>query len=121
MDNEKVNILILDGNNVYMEQVEQRKVSQRIYEILGIDRLQGYHTFGEGYMMWWQDKRKENTSMEITTYAGASFPIFIDSKVVITNEDTWSGKYIDVDIKNVKKYFNTKGSFWALMRNFIKK
>lgn len=117
--NDKVNILILDGSDVYMELVEQDNVSKRVYEILGINELQGYHTFGEGYMMWWQCEREEPTSMEITMYAGASHPIFIDSKVVITNEDLCTEKYIDVDIKNVKKHFNTKNSYWALMKNFI--
>lgn len=115
----KVNIVILDGRDVRMELVEENMVASRVYEILGINELQGYHTFGEGYMMWWQEERVEKTSMEITMYAGALYPIFIDSKVVITNEDLSVEKYIDVDIKDVKRYFNTENAFWALMRNYI--
>lgn len=116
----KVKAILLNGNKVEEILLNAPNTIGDALKILGVDELQGYHTFGGGYTMLWQDDFLEDTSMEITMYAGATYPIFIDSKVVIINEDVVKEESIDVDIDDVKRYFNTKNAFWALMRNYIK-
>jgi hypothetical protein len=90
-----------------------------IKKYFGVDDFDyiGYHSFGNGYTTWWQTKTNEKTSMEITMYAGASYPIFIDSKVLITKEDYEEEKQIDIKLTELKKHFNTENAFWALMKN----
>lgn len=113
----KVKALLLDGNEANLVEIhsEMSKGIKDTHEILGISELQGYHSFGRGYCALWQYEREENTSMEITVQAGASYPIFIDSKVLITCED--SVGFIDVNLKELKKHFNTENAFWALIKN----
>lgn len=111
-----VKIILLEGNKNTVIEIDSENVMKEVQRILGVSNLQGYHTFGRGYTALWQEERIEKTSMEITVYAGASWPIFIDSKVIITNEDA-EGNYIDVDIKKLKKHFRTSNAFWALVKN----
>jgi hypothetical protein len=106
--------VLLNGNQ--HELVELNNFTEAL-NLLGISELQGYHSFGKGYTALWQEERREKTSMEITVYAGASYPIFIDSKVIIINEGE-EGDLLDVDLNDLKKHFNMSKSFWALMRNF---
>lgn len=89
---------------------------KKYFEINDFDYI-GYHSFGNGYTAWWQTVKEERTSMEITVYAGAVMPIFIDSKVLITKEDYEEEKQIDINLNELKKHFNTTNGFWALMEN----
>lgn len=115
--------VLLNGNQCDIIEYDFKQIPIKEYfKVDSFDYI-GYHSFGTGYTMWWQTERRENTSMEITMYAGASYPIFIDSKVLITNEgwddETEDGKQIDINLEELKKHFNTNNSFWALMKNFI--
>jgi hypothetical protein len=111
--------VLLNGRQCDIIDYNFREIDiKKYFEVDDFDYI-GYHTFGQGYTMWWQNERKEPTSMEITMHAGASYPIFIDSKVLITNEDCEEEKQIDINLEELKKHFNTNNSFWALMKNFI--
>mgnify|MGYP006375037823 CR=1 FL=1 len=128
---DKVKAIVLDGNLVsetYINKVVDEGLKD-VCEILGIDKkkprgLAGY-SFGFVYRMYWQHNIEENTSMELTTKVGVSSPIFINSKVVITSQDVFAEDpfakdplknvtFLDVKQDHVRKYFNTKDSFWAL-------
>ena len=115
----KVDVLILEGNKHFIKQIDKENFITEMYEILGVSGFPEYYSFAGEYVMWWQGERIEKTSAEITVYAGARYPIFIDSKVIIMREDIESGELVDVDVEEVKKYFYTKGSFWALMRHWL--
>ena len=128
---DKAKVIVLDGNLVsetYINKVVGEGLKD-ICEILGIDTkkpggLAGY-SFGFVYRMYWQYNIEENTSMELTTKVGATSPIFINSKVVITSQDVFAEDlfaeeplknvtFLDIKQDHVRKYFNTKNSFWAL-------
>jgi hypothetical protein len=102
-------IIELDAENPY-------KDIFKVFGVRGFSEI-SYHTFGKGYTAIWKCDQNDNTCMEITRQAGANRPIFIDSKVIIINEDTKNEISIDVDIDEVKKHFNTEGAFWALIKN----
>lgn len=118
----KVKAILLKGKGQKEEIIElnSEHTFKDIYKYFGVNGFDDidYCTFGQGYTAIWKNEQNDNTCMEITTYVGASFPIFIDSQVIIVyeNEEEQSD---DVDIDDVKKYFNTDGSFWALMRTHI--
>lgn len=125
----KVKILILDGGQATLKEIKAEKpddVGYAIQDILGVKSLQGYISFGEGYFAQWQEERIEKTSLELTHNITRGFPQFIDSKVVISNEKVdyyekdgeliEDAYYIDVDMKELEKYFNTKNKFWAMIR-----
>lgn len=113
-----INAILLKGKGTSEEIIELSKdnILEDIYDYLEIkDGLDfNCHTFGDGYIAIWNENIKTNTCMEITCYAGASFPIFIDSNVIILKED--KSAYVDIDINKVKKYFNTENAFWALIK-----
>lgn len=116
---DKVKAILLNGSEVSEIFLDKEDIYNDINKILGTNILQRYFSFGIGYSAFWQEERCEKTSMEITMKAGAPYPMFIDSKVIIINED--DNGIIDVDIDNLKQHFNTKNQFWALERLFISK
>ena len=114
--------VLLNGNKSEVINYSFREIDIKKY--FGVDDFDnmGYHSFGKGYTAWWQEEMREPTSMEITMYAGASYPIFIDSKVLITKEDMTveddeEDNQIDIKLTELKKHFNTENSFWALIKN----
>lgn len=111
-----VKAIVLDGIFVNEVYIDKNKGINAIYELLGVESNLGHYSFGEGYTMFWQTEREENTSMEITTKAGAPYPIFIDSKVVIVSEDIRKSELVDIKLSKVKKHFKIGLSFWALVK-----
>ena len=125
--NEYVKVILLKGKGLKEEIIEINNINS-LHEIYNcLDSKNEYHmdinnfTFGGHekyhYEAIWNTEKISNTCMEITCYAGVSFPIFIDSQVIIICHCYEEGGYlIDVNIDEVKKYFNTENSFWALMK-----
>jgi len=115
----EVNAILLKGKGQKEEiiKLSAKQTFKDIYKYFGVNGFDDidYYTFGNGYTAVWKTGQNDNTCMEITTYVGALFPIFIDSQVIIIYENE-EGKSDDVDIDDVKKYFNTDGSFWALIK-----
>lgn len=126
---DKVKVIVLDGNLVSETYISKELVTalKDIYKILDIDEystdrfLTKAASFGDRYTMFWQVKRVEETSMELTVYSGVPSPVFIDSKVIIVYEDTSKNTSGLSDIKQeeVRKYFNTKNKFWALVKGNV--
>ena len=120
----KVRVILLDGNKAKAVYIDKDNGIEEVRKLLNTKSSLGYHSFGDGYatlgevyIMFWQTERKEKTSMEITTKAGAPDPIFIDSKVVIVSEDLSKDDLVDINIENVKTHFNTNNAYWSLIRN----
>jgi len=124
---EYVKVILFKGKGSKEEVIElnNKNALQEIYDYL--DSKDEYHmgienfTFGihkkYHYEAIWNAEKKSNTCMEITVYAGATFPIFIDSPVIIICHCYEDGGYlIDINVNEVKKYFNAENSFWALMK-----
>lgn len=111
-----VKVILLDGHFVNEVYIDKMQGINEIYRLLGVESNLGHYSFGEGYTMFWQTEREENTSMEITTKAGASYPMFIDSKVVIVSEDLKTSELVDIKLSKVKKHFKIGISFWALVK-----
>lgn len=112
----EVNGILLNGDKLETIKIDNENGMDKILKLLNIKEFYGYHTFGDGYTAFWQEERKEKTSMEITVMAGASYPIFIDSKVIITKEDE-EGNYLDINFRELKDHFNMDHTFWALIKN----
>ena len=126
---DKVKAIVLEGNLVSEVYISKELVAARtdIYKILDLDEystdrfLTRAAVFGDRYTMFWQFKREEETSMELTIYSGVPSPIFIDSKVIIVYEDPSKNTSGLSDIKQeeVRKYFDTKNKFWALVKGNV--
>ena len=115
----KIKAILLKGKGQKEEIIElsSEHIFEDIYEYFGVDGFDdiSYYSFGQGYTAIWKNEQNDNTCMEITAYTGASFPIFINSQVIIIYENK-EEESDDVDVEEVKKYFNTENSFWALMK-----
>jgi hypothetical protein len=116
----KVKAILLKSKGLLEEifELSSENIFKDIYKYFGVEGFSNinYHTFGKGYTAIWKCEQSDNTCMEITKYAGASFLIFINSRVFIINEDRIAEKPIEVQIDEVKQYFNTENDFWALVK-----
>jgi len=121
LKSDKVKAILLKGKGQKEEIIElsSEHTFKSIYEYFGVNGFDDidYYTFGQGYTAVWKNEQNDITCMEITVYAGASFPIFINSQVIIIYENE-EEKSDNVNVNEVKKYFNTDGSFWALMKSY---
>jgi len=119
--------ILLKGKGLKEEVIELNKNNELEEILTHLNSKDEYHTdinhfsFGvhEDYMyeMYWNGEEESNTCMEITVCAGADYPIFIDSKVIIICHCFKDGGYLkDINIKELKKYFNTENTFWALIK-----
>lgn len=132
----KAKVLILNGKEIETVEIKSN-IKEGLKDVLKIlntdsfvnDKGDCYLSFGNGYLAVWQNERKEKTSMELTVQAGFSYPVFIDSKVVIIKEKQSydytndgeiidNSKNVDIDMEELKQHFNTKNSFWALTKIF---
>lgn len=111
--------------------INTKEHTEAIMKILDTDLPNlRYLSFGYNYLVAWQSKREERTSLELGMRAGYTFPQFIDSKVVIfrlgskiekdefgeSEEVSW---LIDVDMNDIEEHFNTSpdNMFWTLIKS----
>lgn len=113
-----IKAILLKGEDSQEEifELSAKNTFEDVYNYFGVNDFGDieYFSFGEGYIAIWKSKQKDNICMEITCYAGAEFPIFINSEVIIIKES--KNRLVDININDVKKYFNTENAFWALMK-----
>ena len=114
----KIKAILLEGgkSKEIMLSKDSKQNVKETRDILGIGHMPEYLSFGDVYIMLWQEDFEEEISMQLTCTAGFSYPIFIRSKVVILHEDSLNGELIDVDMEELKTYFKTNGDIWALMK-----
>lgn len=116
--------ILLDGgkNDVIKLPVDMADSNVIIFDRLGIgiDEQIEFFTFGDKYVMFWQENEREKVSAEITVAAGLTSDEKIESKVVIVKyaEDfrgfQEANSLVNISMLDLKDHFEIGSEYWSL-------